>query len=97
MSKRKRKKKKPRIDKPSKIKVEAEGLCVAILSHDKYRIRLHNDHDVICYRAGKLQKFRIGVIMGDKVTIEMSPYDFTKGRITYRHRKLSQNEGARVA
>jgi translation initiation factor IF-1 len=51
-----------------------------------YRIQLDNGHEALGYAAGKMRKFRIRILLGDRVKIELSPYDLTRGRITYRHR-----------
>lgn len=50
-------------------------------------VELENGHKVLCYTAGKLKKFKIRMLVGDKVTVEMTPYDLTKGRITFRGKK----------
>ena len=51
-----------------------------------FRVKLENDHEILAHTAGKTRKFRIRVMVGDKVDIEMTPYDLTKGRITFRHK-----------
>jgi translation initiation factor IF-1 len=51
-----------------------------------YRVALDNGHEALGYTAGKMRKFRIRILLGDRVKIELSPYDLTRGRITYRHR-----------
>jgi translation initiation factor IF-1 len=51
-----------------------------------YRVQLDNGHEALGYTAGKMRKFRIRILLGDRVKIELSPYDLTRGRITYRHR-----------
>ena len=50
------------------------------------RVLLDNNHEIIAHTAGKMRKFRIRVLAGDRVTVEMTPYDLTKGRITFRHK-----------
>jgi translation initiation factor IF-1 len=65
--------------------LEFEGTVTEILPEARYRVRLSNDHMIIAYTAGRMKKSRIRTIVGDKVTIEMSPYDLEKGRLTYRH------------
>lgn len=57
-----------------------------LLPNATFRIRLENDHEIIGHTAGKLRKNRIRVLAGDKVLVEMTPYDLTKGRVTYRFR-----------
>jgi translation initiation factor IF-1 len=66
--------------------IELEGLVTEVLPDQNFRVRLQNDHVVLAYAAGKMSKFRIRVLVGDRVTLELSPYDMTRGRITYRHK-----------
>ncbi len=66
--------------------IEVEGLVTEVLPDQKFRVKLQNDHIVLAYAAGKMSKFRIRVLVGDMVTLELSPYDLTRGRITYRHK-----------
>jgi translation initiation factor IF-1 len=66
--------------------IEMEGLVTEVLPGQKFRVRVQNDHMVLAYAAGKMSKFRIKVIVGDTVTLELSPYDLTRGRITFRHK-----------
>jgi len=61
-----------------------EGTVVELLPNATFRVKLDNDHIVIAHTAGKMRKNRIRVLAGDKVTIEMTPYDLSKGRIVYR-------------
>ena len=66
--------------------IEVEGLVTEVLPDQNFRVRLQNDHVVLAYAAGKMSKFRIRVLVGDLVTLELSPYDLSRGRITYRHK-----------
>ena len=66
--------------------IEMEGTVTEVLRNSRYRVELTNGHEISAYTAGKMRKFRIRVVTGDKVTIEMSPYDLTKGRINFRHK-----------
>ena len=66
--------------------IEVEGLVTEVLPDQNFRVRLQNDHVVLAYAAGKMSKFRIRVLVGDMVTLELSPYDMNRGRITYRHK-----------
>jgi translation initiation factor IF-1 len=66
--------------------ISAEGLVTEVLPDRKYRVKLENGHQLLAYAAGKMGKFRIRVLEGDRVTVSMSPYDLTRGRITYRHK-----------
>ncbi len=64
--------------------LEFAGTVVELLPNANFRVRLENDHEIIAHTAGKMRKNRIRVGQGDKVLVEMTPYDLTKGRITYR-------------
>lgn len=64
--------------------IEAEGRVVEVMPNATFKVQLANGHIVIAYLSGKLRMNYIRILEGDKVTIEMSPYDFTKGRITWR-------------
>jgi translation initiation factor IF-1 len=63
---------------------ELEGDIVEVLPNQMFKVELENKHQVICYTGGKMRRFRIRLVMGDRVKIEMTPYDLDKGRITYR-------------
>ena len=65
--------------------IEMEGTVTDVQRNSRYRVTLENGHEISAYTAGKMRKFRIRVVAGDKVTIQMSPYDLTKGRINFRH------------
>ena len=62
------------------------GVVTEKLPNAMFRVKLENDHEVIAHTAGKMRKFRIRVMVGDQVDVEMTPYDLTKGRITFRHK-----------
>ena len=66
--------------------IEMEGTVTDVQRNSRYRVQLENGHEISAYIAGKMRKFRIRVVAGDKVTIQMSPYDLTKGRINFRHK-----------
>jgi translation initiation factor IF-1 len=66
--------------------LEFEGTVSELLPNATFRVLLQNGHEIIAHTAGKMRKNRIRVLTGDKVMIEMTPYDLTKGRITYRFR-----------
>ena len=66
--------------------IEMEGTVTDVQRNSRYRVTLENGHEISAYTAGKMRKFRIRVVAGDKVTIQMSPYDLTKGRINFRHK-----------
>ena len=66
--------------------IEMEGEIIDTLPNTTFRVKLENDHEVLAHTAGKMRKHRIRVLAGDKVLVEMTPYDLTKGRITYRYK-----------
>lgn len=66
--------------------LEFTGTVTEKLPNAMFRVQLENGHDIIAHTAGKMRKFRIRVMVGDQVDIEMTPYDLTKGRITFRHK-----------
>lgn len=63
-----------------------EGKIVDTLPNTMFKVELENGHTVLAYLSGKMRKYYIRVLLGDKVKVEMSPYDLTRGRITYRYR-----------
>ena len=65
--------------------IEAEGVVQEVLPNTQFRVRLHNGANVLAYVGGKMRQRRIRVIAGDRVTLEMSPYDVTRARINFRH------------
>ena len=65
--------------------IEMNGKVDEMLPDTRYRVTLDNGHKLIAYTGGKMRKHRIRILAGDNVTLEMSPYDLTKGRITFRH------------
>jgi len=66
--------------------IEMEGTVNEVLPDTRYRVTLENGHMVIAYVAGKMRKHRITIIAGDRVSLELTPYDLTKGRINFRHK-----------
>ena len=70
----------------SEATVEYVGTIVEALPNTMFRVELENGHKVLAYLSGKMRKFYIRVYLGDKVKVEVSPYDLTRGRITYRVR-----------
>jgi translation initiation factor IF-1 len=64
--------------------IELEGKITDVLPNQMFKVELENGHTVTCYTGGKMRRFRIRLVMGDKVKIEMTPYDLAKGRITFR-------------
>jgi len=65
--------------------IEMRGTVTEVLPDARFRVTLDNGHNLTAYSGGKMRKHRIRVLAGDKVSLEMSPYDLTKGRITFRH------------
>jgi len=66
--------------------VEMEGVVSEVLPSTMFRVTLGNGVDVVAYASGKMRKHRIRILAGDRVTVEMSPYDLTKARINFRHK-----------
>jgi len=64
--------------------IEVEGTIEEALPNQTFKVKLDNDHTVVCYTGGKMRRFRIRLVAGDRVKIEMTPYDLHKGRITFR-------------
>ena len=64
--------------------LEMKGMVVELLPNAMFRVRLENDHEILGHTAGKMRKNRIRVLAGDRVNVEMTPYDLSKGRITFR-------------
>lgn len=66
--------------------IEMDGTVTEALRNSQYKVRLENGHELLAYTGGKMRKFRIRIILGDRVRVEMSPYDLQRGRVTYRYR-----------
>lgn len=71
---------------PKEETAEFEGTVIEVLRNSNFRVRLANDHVLLAQPAGKMRKFRIRILVGDRVTVAVSPYDVHRGRITFRHR-----------
>lgn len=71
---------------PKEDLIEFEGLVTELLPDTRFRIQLDNGHTIIAYTAGRMRKNRIKTLAGDRVTVEMSPYDLDKGRLIFRHK-----------
>ncbi len=67
-------------------KLTVDGKVVEALPNTNFRVELDNGYEVLAYLSGKMRKYYIRVLLGDRVRVELSPYDLTKGRIVYRHR-----------
>ena len=66
-------------------KLQLEGEVIDALPNAMFRVKLENDHELVAHISGKMRMHYIRILPGDKVTVEISPYDLSKGRITYRH------------
>jgi len=76
--------------------IEMRGKVDEMLPDSRYRVTLENGHQLVAYTGGKMRKHHIRILAGDQVTLELSPYDLSKGRITFRHLER-QGGGARPA
>lgn len=68
-------------------KLELEGTVIEALPNTQFRVELDNGHEVLAYLSGKMRKYYIRVLLGDRVKVEVSPYDLERGRIVYRYKK----------
>lgn len=66
--------------------LEMDGVVIEVLPDSRYRVELENGHKLSAYAAGKMRRFRIRVVAGDRVKLEISPYDLSKGRINFRYK-----------
>ena len=69
---------------PKEGSIEFQGVVLELLPNAMFKVKLENDHEILAHSSGKMRKNRIRVLAGDNVTVEMTPYDLTKGRITFR-------------
>ena len=74
--------------------LEFEGMVTEVLPDGHFRVKLENEHEILAYTAGKMRKFRIRTGVGDRVVIEVSPYDLNRGRINFRHKDTSRLMGS---
>jgi translation initiation factor IF-1 len=72
-------------------KIVLEGIVTEAYPGDKFNIRLKNDHELTGYVSGKMRRFNIRVLLGDRVRVEVSPYDLERGRITYRYKRRQRD------
>lgn len=77
------------MSKASDNKIEMEGIIVEALPNTQFTVQLENGHKVLAYLSGKMRKYYIRILLGDRVRVEMTPYDMGRGRITYRYKKRS--------
>lgn len=71
---------------PKEATLTLQGEIIECLPNATFRVRLENDHEILGIISGKIRKFNINILLGDTVDIELTPYDLSKGRITYRHK-----------
>lgn len=72
-------------------KLEVEGTVVELLPNTQFTVELDNGHRVLAYLSGRMRKYYIRILLGDRVRVEMTPYDLERGRITYRYRRNRAN------
>lgn len=75
-------------------KILVEGVIKEALPGTQFRVELDNGHKVLAYLSGKMRRYYIRILLGDRVKLEMSPYDLTRGRITYREKKITRLQEA---
>ena len=73
--------------KPSKQKIEMMGAVTKTLKGTQFTVQLDNGHEILAYPCGKMRKYYIRLLLGDRVKVEVSPYDLTRGRIVYRYKR----------
>lgn len=73
-------------------KIEMEGTVIEALPNTQFKVELDNGHEVLAYLSGKMRKFYIRILLGDRVKVELTPYDMNRGRITYRYKDGSGGE-----
>jgi translation initiation factor IF-1 len=71
-------------------KIKMDGVVIEALPGTQFRVRLENGHEVLAYLSGKMRKYYIRILLGDRVSVELSPYDLARGRITFRQRKMAE-------
>jgi translation initiation factor IF-1 len=74
--------------------IEFEGVVAEVLPDARFKVSLEGGHDVLAYTSGRMKKNRIRILAGDRVTVEMTPYDLTKGRINFRHKDGKAQDAA---
>jgi translation initiation factor IF-1 len=73
-------------------KVEIEGTVIETLPGTQFRVKLDTGHEVLAYLSGRMRKYYIRILLGDRVRVELSPYDLTRGRIVYRYKRPEEAE-----
>ena len=74
-------------DNLNKQKIEMMGTVTEALKGTKFKVKLDNGHEILAYLCGKMRKYYIRILLGDRVKVEVSPYDLTRGRIVYRYKR----------
>jgi translation initiation factor IF-1 len=74
-------------EKPSKQKIEMMGTVTEALPGTQFKVELDNGHEILAYLCGKMRRYYIRILLGDRVKVEVSPYDLTRGRIVYRYKR----------
>jgi translation initiation factor IF-1 len=74
-------------NKPSKQKIEMMGTVTEALPGTQFKVELDNGHKILAYLCGKMRKYYIRILLGDRVKVELSPYDLERGRIVYRYKR----------
>lgn len=72
---------------PKEEAIVVQGHVIECLPNATFKIKLENNHEILGIISGKIRKFNINILLGDRVDVELTPYDLSKGRITYRHKK----------
>ena len=68
--------------------IEVEGTVIEAMPGTQFRVELDNGHEILAYLSGKMRRYYIRILLGDRVKVEISPYDLDRGRITYRYKKM---------
>ena len=85
----------PKRESTKEQKMEIEGTVIETLPNTFFKVKLDNDHEVLAYLSGKMRRYYIRVLLGDRVLVEISPYDLTRGRITYRYKQQQRSTVAK--
>ncbi|HDQ73140.1 MAG TPA: translation initiation factor IF-1 [Chloroflexi bacterium] len=72
-------------------KITMEGTVIEALPGTQFRVELDNGHEILAYLSGKMRRYYIRILLGDRVRVELSPYDLTRGRIVYRYKRAQQS------
>jgi len=85
----------PKRESTKEQKMEIEGTVIETLPNTFFKVKLDNDHEVLAYLSGKMRRYYIRVLLGDRVLVEISSYDLTRGRITYRYKQQQRSTVAK--